>query len=45
MAIETEDKGLDVAALRKGVQYLFDHPREGIYLIAQDAQRHASRGP
>ena len=34
MAAETEDKGLDAGKLRRGVEYLFEHPDEGFYLIA-----------
>lgn len=35
MALESEDKGLDVATLTRGVTYLMSHPDEGFYLIAQ----------
>jgi ribosomal protein S18 acetylase RimI-like enzyme len=35
MAAESEDKGLDVAILRGGVEYLIAHPAEGFYLIAE----------
>jgi GNAT superfamily N-acetyltransferase len=35
MAAESEDKGLDVTVLRRGVAYLLDHPDEGFYLIAE----------
>ena len=35
MAAETEDKGLDPARLRRGVDYLIDHPAEGFYLMAE----------
>lgn len=34
MAAESEDKGLDEAVLRRGVDYLIAHPAEGFYLIA-----------
>ncbi len=34
MAAETEDKGLDPAILRRGIEYLLAHPNEGFYLIA-----------
>lgn len=35
MAEESEDKGLDVAVLRRGVDYLLDHPADGFYLMAE----------
>jgi len=35
MAAESEDKGLDVPVLERGVRYLLDHPDEGFYLIAE----------
>ena len=35
MAAETEDKGLDPSRLRRGVEYLIDHPAEGFYLVAE----------
>ena len=35
MATETEDKGLDAVKLRKGIEYLLEHPAEGHYLIAE----------
>lgn len=35
MASETEDKGLDPARLRRGVQYLIGHPADGFYLVAE----------
>ncbi len=35
MAAETEDKGLDAARLRRGIEYLLDHPAEGHYLVAE----------
>jgi ribosomal protein S18 acetylase RimI-like enzyme len=35
MAIESEDKGLDVDVLRRGVRYLIEHPDNGFYLIAE----------
>ena len=35
MAAETEDKGLDPARLRRGIEYLLEHPAEGRYLIAE----------
>lgn len=35
MAEESEDKGLDVVVLRRGVNYLLEHPDEGFYLIAE----------
>ncbi|MGE0623050.1 MAG: N-acetyltransferase family protein [Pseudomonadales bacterium] len=35
MAAETEDKGLDPARLRRGVQHLIGHPAEGFYLVAE----------
>lgn len=37
MAEESEDKGLDVATLRRGVEYLLDHSAEGFYLVAERA--------
>lgn len=37
MAAETEDKGLDPARLRRGVEHLIDHPAEGFYLVAERA--------
>ena len=40
MAAETEDVGLQVETLRRGIEYLMVHPNEGIYLVAeQDAHR------
>ncbi|MEQ8861394.1 MAG: GNAT family N-acetyltransferase [Pseudomonadales bacterium] len=35
MAAESEDKGLDVDTLRRGVDYLLGHPAEGFYLLAE----------
>jgi ribosomal protein S18 acetylase RimI-like enzyme len=35
MAAESEDKGLDLAILGRGVAYLLAHPAEGFYLIAE----------
>lgn len=35
MAAETEDKGLEPARLRSGIDYLIEHPQEGFYLIAE----------
>lgn len=35
MAEESEDKGLDVATLTRGVEYLLGHPAEGFYLMAE----------
>lgn len=35
MAAETEDAGLDEAVLRRGISYLFSHPAEGFYLVAE----------
>lgn len=35
MAEESEDKGLDTDILRRGVDYLLQHPAEGFYLIAE----------
>lgn len=35
MAEESEDKGLDVATLRRGVGHLLAHPAEGFYLMAE----------
>lgn len=35
MAEESEDKGLDVATLRRGVGRLLAHPAEGFYLMAE----------
>jgi ribosomal protein S18 acetylase RimI-like enzyme len=35
MAEESEDKGLDTATLRRGVDYLLRHPEEGFYLMAE----------
>lgn len=35
MAAESEDKGLDVATLERGVRHLLEHPAEGFYLIAE----------
>jgi len=37
MARESEDKGLDEQVLAAGIRYLMDHPDEGYYLIAEDA--------
>jgi ribosomal protein S18 acetylase RimI-like enzyme len=41
MARESEDKGLDVAILERGVKYLLEHPAEGFYLIAEHGGRSA----
>ncbi|MFU8817980.1 MAG: GNAT family N-acetyltransferase [Pseudomonadales bacterium] len=35
MAAESEDRGLDVATLTRGVEYLLANPAEGFYLIAE----------
>jgi len=35
MATETEDKGLDPVGLKKGIDYLLEHPQEGFYLVAE----------
>lgn len=35
MAEESEDKGLNVETLRRGVDYLLTHADEGFYLIAE----------
>jgi ribosomal protein S18 acetylase RimI-like enzyme len=35
MAVETEDKGLIEASLKRGIEYLLAHPQEGYYLIAE----------
>jgi ribosomal protein S18 acetylase RimI-like enzyme len=35
MADESEDKGLDVPTLTRGVSHLLAHPAEGFYLIAE----------
>ncbi len=35
MAAETEDVGLDVEVLRRGILYLLDHADEGFYLVAE----------
>lgn len=35
MAEESEDKGLDTAVLRRGVDYLLTHPADGFYLMAE----------
>lgn len=35
MAEESEDKGLDTAVLRRGVDYLLTHPQDGFYLMAE----------
>jgi ribosomal protein S18 acetylase RimI-like enzyme len=35
MAAETEDTGLDEAVLQRGISYLFAHPAEGFYLVAE----------
>jgi ribosomal protein S18 acetylase RimI-like enzyme len=35
MAAESEDKGLDLAVLQRGVEYLIAHPAEGFYLMAE----------
>lgn len=36
MAWETETKHLDPATLSRGVQAIFDEPRRGFYLVAED---------
>ncbi|HEY9131323.1 MAG TPA: GNAT family N-acetyltransferase [Dyella sp.] len=36
MAWETEAKRLDPATLSRGVQAIFDEPRRGFYLVAED---------
>ena len=41
MAQESEDKGLDTHTLSAGIEYLLDHPEEGIYLVAETAGRAA----
>ena len=35
MATETEDLGLNQETLRQGISYLMEHPREGMYLVAE----------
>jgi GNAT superfamily N-acetyltransferase len=35
MAAESEDKGLDLDVLTRGVNHLLAHPAEGFYLIAE----------
>jgi ribosomal protein S18 acetylase RimI-like enzyme len=35
MAAETEDKGLQEAPLKKGIEYLLEHPDEGFGLVAE----------
>ena len=35
MARESEDKGLNVETLTRGVTYLLNHPDEGCYLVAE----------
>ncbi len=35
MAAESEDKGLDLTVLRRGVDYLLGHPADGFYLLAE----------
>jgi GNAT superfamily N-acetyltransferase len=37
MALETEHKALDHEVLTRGTQALFDDPRRGFYLVAEDA--------
>lgn len=39
MALETEDKRLPTATLRKGVEAVFDDPQKGFYLVAEDEGR------
>lgn len=39
MALETEDKRLPTATLRKGVEAVFDDPKKGFYLVAEDEGR------
>ena len=39
MAEETEDKPLDPATVRRGVQAVFDDPDRGFYLVAERAGR------
>lgn len=36
MAAESEDKALDLARLRAGIEHLFDAPDDGYYLLAWD---------
>ncbi len=36
LACETEDKVLDTATIRAGVNRLFDRPQYGFYIVAQD---------
>lgn len=35
MAAESEDKGLDVATLERGVEHLLGHPDDGFYVMAE----------
>ena len=35
MAAETEDLALDGALLKSGIEYLFNHPAEGHYFVAE----------
>lgn len=35
MAAESEDKGLNVEVLQRGISYLLEHPEEGFYLVAE----------
>ena len=35
MAAETEDRGLQPQILRRGIDYLLQHPAEGRYLVAE----------
>tara|TARA_Y100001933_G_scaffold216303_3_gene223361 strand:- start:521 stop:979 length:459 start_codon:yes stop_codon:yes gene_type:complete len=35
MAEESEDKGLDLDVLKRGVDYLLSHPADGFYLMAE----------
>ena len=35
MAAESEDKGLDEATLKRGIDHLFEHPDDGHYLVAE----------
>jgi len=36
MALETEGKNLPTGTLRKGVEALFDDPKKGFYLVAEE---------
>lgn len=36
MSLETEDRVLDAATIRRGVAHVFDNPTTGFYLVARD---------